>query len=410
MPPPPRAVPLFTAYVTGDNLFPEDLHDQNKHIRDAGFYYMVAAEAINTDGGDPPLALYLLTDGRVGLGDANDSVKNTLFGFATTGQNIAVGERVEVVSIQGAKVRGFSGLTIGTEYFVTDDATGSITTTDTGIPAGIAVDEDTLELKKIFTTAAVNVQTFTGDGTWTKPNVGSKVLVQLWGGGGGGGKAQAGASFTSAGAGGGGSYIQVWFDITDLGDTEAVVVGAGGVEQTAGGNSTFDIATAYGGGAGPNKQDVSSGTGGGGGGSIEKGADGGAAGGVGGNIGGGASDTIANADSGGGGGGKTSGGATTGKQAFRGGGGGGGGQTSGGKNGGNSVQGGGGGGGGGSGGGSGGISLQAGNGGAGGAGDQDGFAGTAPSGGGGGASRSSNLGTNNGGVGAEGKVVVITFT
>ena len=166
MPPPPRSVPLFTAYVTGDNFFPEDIHDQNRHIRDAGFFYMIAAEAINTDGGDPPLALYLLTDGNVGLGDSNDSAKNTLFGFATTGQNIAVGERVEVLTIQGAKIRGFSGLTIGTDYFVTDDATGSITTTNTGMPAGIAVDEDTLELKKILsagaTMAFVDTQVFSG--------------------------------------------------------------------------------------------------------------------------------------------------------------------------------------------------------------------------------------------------------
>lgn len=99
----------------------------------------------------------------------------------------------------------------------------------------------------------IDLQEFTGSGTWTKPGSGDRVFVQAWGGGGSGGR---GAG--DAGGGGGGAYTEGWFDIADLGATETITIGAGGtsittngVDGNPGGNTTVgSLVTAYGGGGG----------------------------------------------------------------------------------------------------------------------------------------------------------------
>lgn len=67
--------------------------------------------------------------------------------------------------------------------------------------------DDRLPLGKLA--ASVDIQTFTADGTWTKPAGCRFVRIELWGaGGGGGGGRRAGAStWRAGGTGGGGGGI-----------------------------------------------------------------------------------------------------------------------------------------------------------------------------------------------------------
>lgn len=102
----------------------------------------------------------------------------------------------------------------------------------------------------VKTGAVTDYKQFTASGTWTKPaglSPNALVIVKLWGGGGAGGE---------YGGGGGGGYNEVTFRASELGATQAVTVGAGGITKNGrdgggnGGNSRFHNAYGYGGGGG----------------------------------------------------------------------------------------------------------------------------------------------------------------
>jgi len=76
-----------------------------------------------------------------------------------------------------------------------------------------------------------DIQVFSADGTWTKPEGAVFLLVILQAGGGGGGSGRKGAVGTFRGGGGGGSggeYGSYYVPASAYGSTEAVVIGAGG--------------------------------------------------------------------------------------------------------------------------------------------------------------------------------------
>ncbi|MEK7137814.1 MAG: glycine-rich domain-containing protein [Patescibacteria group bacterium] len=116
--------------------------------------------------------------------------------------------------------------------------------------------------------AAVNIQTFTATGTWTKLTPAPTVTrIQLWGGGGSGGR---GGSADAGGGGGGGSYLDVLVATSTLSATETCGVGPGGTVATSneqngnwGGQTTFDVYRAYGGGPGFGATNTNGGGGGG---------------------------------------------------------------------------------------------------------------------------------------------------
>jgi hypothetical protein len=131
----------------------------------------------------------------------------------------------------------------------------------------------------IATCGDSKVETFSANGTYTRPANTIMVVVEAWGpGGGGGGGASLATTIAGGGAGGGGSYADATFTSADVGTSVTVTVPAGGTGGgggtnsggTAGSAATADtsfgtLLTAYrgGGGAGGNATFAASGGGGG---------------------------------------------------------------------------------------------------------------------------------------------------
>lgn len=96
--------------------------------------------------------------------------------------------------------------------------------------------------------------TWSSTNTYTKSSGVVKIYVQAFGGGASGGKGS-----NNAGGGGGGTYFTRWLNASQVGATETVTIGAGGVARStdangaAGGNTTFgSLVTAQGGTGGGN--------------------------------------------------------------------------------------------------------------------------------------------------------------
>jgi hypothetical protein len=153
---------------------------------------------------------------------------------------------------------------------------GAVINTAPGTSGNVLTSNGTAWTSAAPTLAVINTQTFDASGTWTKPagySASSRVLVQAWGAGGSGGR---NTTATSASGGGGGGYIERWLNLSQLGATETITIGAGGAARTAtnqagavGGNTTVgSLVTAYGGGGGGS---VANASGGGGGGQLSAG-------------------------------------------------------------------------------------------------------------------------------------------
>jgi len=108
-----------------------------------------------------------------------------------------------------------------------DVATGDI---EAGQIVEVVYDGTDFQMQsQVATSAGVDIQEFTADGTWTKPAGAKTVDVYLFGAGGGGGSGNsADNNGNGGGGGGGGGFVYKRFRADALSATEAVVVGVGG--------------------------------------------------------------------------------------------------------------------------------------------------------------------------------------
>lgn len=154
---------------------------------------------------------------------------------------------------------------------------GTVINTAPGTAGNVLTSNGSAWTSAAPTVAVINTQTFASSGTWTKPAgyaAGSRVMVQCWGGGASGGK-------NNGMGGGGGGYNERWLNLSQMGATETITIGAGGAGKTtngagnAGGTTTVgSLVSAYGGGGGAGTGS-SSGIGGAGGGQLSAGETGG---------------------------------------------------------------------------------------------------------------------------------------
>lgn len=84
----------------------------------------------------------------------------------------------------------------------------------------------------------VNIQTFSGSGTYT-PTSGMKycIIEAIGGGGGGGGGAATNASVSAGSGGASGSYVRGFYSAASIGASQAVTIGAAGAGAAAGSNN-----------------------------------------------------------------------------------------------------------------------------------------------------------------------------
>lgn len=325
-------------------------------VQEATQAQMLAKTAVGSTGAElyvnpSTLANSLLSDYKADTGAANAYAiapapaviaytVGQIFSFKAVNANITVSTlNVNALGVKTIKKAGgatdlasgdiAAGMVVlveydGTNFVMLNPVANTVTLTTNTYPVGNGAN---------ITGVHADIQTFTGNGTWTKPTGALSVLVQVWGAGGAGGGVAAAVS-EAGGGGGGGGYSEERYQASDLTATVAVTVGAGGTGVSAntgnsGGNSSFGAFTiAYGGGGGTIGTNGTGGVGGtGGSGETGQGTGlyaGGISGGT--NVGGGASTF-----GGGGGGGGAAGGGPGGggAAAWFGGGGGGGGSVTG---------------------------------------------------------------------------------
>jgi len=137
-------------------------------------------------------------------------------------------------------------------------ANSIVVTTNSSVPTlSQTLPTQVIVASKLITT--VNVQTFTGSGTYTPTLNMVYCIIEILGGGGagGGGGATGGAEHSSGSGGGGGEYASGHFSATTIGASQTVTIGAGGTGNSGttggnGGNSSVGaLISANGGGGGP---------------------------------------------------------------------------------------------------------------------------------------------------------------
>ncbi|GAF77952.1 unnamed protein product [marine sediment metagenome] len=128
---------VLSQFTAGDELEAAKLNSNLQDARD-GKKEIQTEEAIDTTS--LPIPIYIAAgSGWVGKCDANVVTKLEFVGFALKGQNIGIGEFIQIMVGEGGIVGGFSGLDRGSKYYVQDDGTIGTSVGTYEVLVGVAI-------------------------------------------------------------------------------------------------------------------------------------------------------------------------------------------------------------------------------------------------------------------------------
>lgn len=200
-------------------------------------------DGIEVDSGSP-----ITTSGTIQLGVNAATMKTTLDLTGTNSGDVTLAGTPDYITISGQTItRGLIDLTTdvtgdlpfsniaqssaASKLLGRGSASGAGDFEEITLGTGLSMSGTTLSASGAATT---DNQLYTADDTWTNPSAATpkRVFVRIVGGGGGGGSGRKGAagSVRCGGGGGGvGGVVEFWALTTELGTTEAVTIGAGGL-------------------------------------------------------------------------------------------------------------------------------------------------------------------------------------
>lgn len=168
-------------------------------------------------------AVYILaSDGKAYQCDADNLGELGFIGFAQ--ETITSGNNVTIKT--SGLMTGFSGLTIGAEYFLSATQGAITSTAPTNFKAvGTAMSATVIRIATYLTKRVRTYVVADSPATWTKFAALKYIDVEVIGGGGDGASSQA-VNGTSGSGGGGGGYSRKRISASALGSTETITIGA----------------------------------------------------------------------------------------------------------------------------------------------------------------------------------------
>ncbi|HBX15915.1 MAG: hypothetical protein UV20_C0009G0011 [Candidatus Magasanikbacteria bacterium GW2011_GWA2_42_32] len=169
----------LTTFTAGDLLPGTTLNSNFQNARD-GLLELICAEAIDTT--TVPKPFYINSgSGWIGLCDGNDQTKLEFVGFVKSGQNVGAGAFAQVYMGEGVIVKGFSGLSRGSKYYVQDDGTIGTSVGTYEILVGIAISTTEIILVKGSFEYLGNTSSGGGTNVHTAPSKARIAIVKVFG-------------------------------------------------------------------------------------------------------------------------------------------------------------------------------------------------------------------------------------